>query len=264
MNASIQEKVTGPLGHLSPAQVKAFHDDGFLIVRGFFNPQEMADITRWSEDVEHWPEVPGQYMMYFEQSQLDGHGRILSRLEDFAPYHTGFDALFRGDKLCGSVGQLFGEEAVLFKDKINFKMPGGDGFKPHQDVQAGWDRYGSLHISVLITIDEATLENGCLELVAGHHDKGMVGESWAPLTNEHMQGMEFIAVPTQPGDAVFFDSYAPHASKPNLTQQRRRLLYVTYGKSSDGDQRAKYYADKRASYPPDCEREAGKQYVFRV
>jgi hypothetical protein len=264
MNASIQAKDLGPLDHLSAAQVKAFHDDGFLIVHGFFDPQEMADIANWSEEVEAWPEIPGKYMMYFEQSQLQGFGRILSRMENFAPYHAGFDRLFGSDKLRGSVGQLFGEEALLFKDKINFKMPGGDGFKPHQDVQAGWNRYGALHISALITIDEATVENGCLELVAGHHRAGMVGDSWAPLTDEHMQGMELVAVPTKPGDVVLFDSYAPHASKPNLTNQRRRLLYVTYGKASDGDQREKYYADKRASYPPDCERESGKEYVFRV
>ena len=35
------------------------------------------------------------------------------------------------------VGELFGEPAVLFKEKINFKMPGGAGFKAHQDQQAG-------------------------------------------------------------------------------------------------------------------------------
>ncbi len=27
---------------------------------------------------------------------------------------------------------------MLFKDKINFTLPGGDGFKPHQDQQTGW------------------------------------------------------------------------------------------------------------------------------
>lgn len=264
MQTSIQAKDTGPLGHLTAAQVKGFHDDGFLVLRAFFSPAEMAEISAWTDEAANWPEAPGKYMMYFEQSQLEGSGRILSRMENFAPYHPGFDRLFDSGKLRGSVGQLFGEQAVLFKDKINFKMPGGDGFKPHQDVQAGWDRYGSLHISALVTIDEATVENGCLELAAGHHRAGLVGELWAPLTEEHRQGMELVAVPTKPGDVVLFDSYAPHASKPNLTNQRRRLLYVTYGKASDGDQRAQYYADKRASYPPDCERESGKEYVFRV
>ena len=30
------------------------------------------------------------------------------------------------------------------------------------------------------------------------------------------------------------------------------------------DNRKKYYADKRLSYPPDIEREPNKKYVFRV
>ncbi len=61
------------------------------------------------------------------------------------------------------VGQLLDEKAVLFKEKINFKMPGGDGFKPHQDSQAGWWNYGSYYISVLVCTDEATdrSERGC-------------------------------------------------------------------------------------------------------
>jgi len=37
---------------------------------------------------------------------------------------------------------------VLFKEKVNFKMPGGDGFKPHQDSQAGWDRYADYFVNV--------------------------------------------------------------------------------------------------------------------
>ncbi len=252
-----------PHGPLTQEQIRTFHDDGFLVARGMYSHREMEDIARWTSEIEAWPETPGRHMMYFEKSRLDG-SRILNRMENFYPYHEGFQRLFDGEKMRGSVGQLFGEPAVLFKDKVNFKLPGGDGFKPHQDVQAGWDRYGSLHISVLLCIDEATTENGCLELVKGFHNRGVVGRMWEPLTEEAMAGMKFEPYPTQPGDVVFFDSYAPHGSGPNLTNQRRRILYVTYGKQSDGDQRARYYADKRESYPQDCEREAGRNYVFRV
>jgi hypothetical protein len=63
---------------------------------------------------------------------------------------------------------------------------------------------------------------------------------------------------------LFFDSYLPHRSAPNATRQRRRVLYVTYNRASEGDQRARYYADKHANYPPDCEREAGRRYEYRV
>lgn len=162
------------------------------------------------------------------------------------------------------VSGLFGEPAVLFKEKINFKMPGGNGFTPHQDAQAGWNDYANLFITVLIGIDESTVENGCLELAAGHNQSGLIGELWKPLTEENMKGMEFISVPTKPGDAVFFDSYAPHRSGPNLTENPRRVLYLTYNRRSEGDHRLQYYADKRRSYPPDIEREPDQKYVFKV
>ena len=162
------------------------------------------------------------------------------------------------------VSQLFGNEAVLFKEKINMKMPGGDGFKPHQDAQAGWNSYADYYITAMVSVDPATLENGCLEMVKGWHDKGLVGDEWRPLDALDMDGMMFEPCPTAPGDVVFFDSYAPHQSAPNLTAQRRRVLYVTYNRRSAGDHRAKYYADKRRSYPPDIEREPDKEYVFRV
>ncbi|MCI0591229.1 MAG: phytanoyl-CoA dioxygenase family protein, partial [Gammaproteobacteria bacterium] len=200
--------------------------------------------------------------MYFEQSRLEPHKRILSRVENFAPYHTGFAKLFNVGVIMGIVAELFGEPAVLFKDKINFKMPGGDGFKAHQDVQAGWDTYARLHITALVSIDESTPKNGCLELAAGQHKKGLIGEKWRPL--EDNDDISYLAFPASPGDAVFFDSYAPHRSGPNLTKKPRRVLYITYNRLSEGDHRVKYYADKRQNYPPDCEREPGKTYVFRV
>jgi hypothetical protein len=63
---------------------------------------------------------------------------------------------------------------------------------------------------------------------------------------------------------IFSDSFAPHASKPNFTDEPRRILYLTYNLASDGDHRARYYADKFASFPPDIERDGSRDYVFRV
>ena len=49
-----------------------------------------------------------------------------------------------------------------------------------------------------------------------------------------------------------------------MTDGKRRVLYVTYNAASAGDHREQYYADKRASFPPDIERDPKKEYVFRV
>ena len=246
---------------LTKQHIDDFNRDGFVIVHGLYAGTELDAIIAWTDEVAAYPEVPGRYMMYFEKSLLQPSQRILSRMEDVEPFHRGFSRLFTTDKMQGCVSELFGEEAVLFKDKINFKMPGADGFKAHQDVQAGWDRYASLHITVLVSIDPSTLENGCLELAPGQHKNGLIGESWKPLEEN---ALDYIPAPTDPGDAVFFDSYTPHRSAPNHTSSARRVLYVTYNRLSEGDHRRQYYADKRESYPPDCERTPGREYVFRV
>ena len=156
---------------------------------------------------------------------------------------------------------LLGGPVVLFKDKINFKMPGGGGFKAHQDQQAGWGRYAPIFVTALVTLDAATEENGCLEIAAGRHREGMIGEEWCPLDENDLR---LQPVPTAPGDVIFFDSFAPHASRPNFSDAPRRILYLTYNLASHGDSRVRYYADKHASFPPDIERDAGKTYVFRV
>ncbi|MCC7017654.1 MAG: phytanoyl-CoA dioxygenase family protein [Rhodospirillales bacterium] len=242
-------------------QIDVFYNTGSLIVRGAFSPEEAKLIQKWTDELAALPEAPGRQWVFHEKSLKDPGQKLVSRIEYIHPFHAGFKEL--AEALRAPVGQLLGEEAVLFKEKVNFKMPGGDGFKPHQDSQAGWDKYADFFISVLVCIDEATVENGCLEVVSGHHKRGLF-RSWEPMTADDMNGMEFVPVPTKPGDLIFFDCYAPHQSKPNLSGNIRRLYYATYNKLSAGDHQAQYYADKRKSYPPDIEREPGKEYVFRV
>jgi ectoine hydroxylase-related dioxygenase (phytanoyl-CoA dioxygenase family) len=243
---------------------ESFQRDGFVVVPGLFDSKEIRQISAWTDEIQAQPETPGRAMMYFEPSLLRPGERVLQRVENFCPFHPGFAALCDGDKLRGAVARLFGEPAVLFKDKINFKLPGGDGFKPHQDQQAGWSTYADLFITAMVSIDPTTADNGCLELCPGQHTRGLLGGEWTPLTDADMQRLAARPVPTQAGDVVFFDSYTPHASGPNLTPERRRVLYITYNRRSAGDHRAQYYADKRQSFPPDIERDPSKTYTFRV
>ncbi len=249
---------------LTAQQIADFKRNGFVILRGLFAPDEIAGIAAWCDEIVAWPEVPGRHMMYYEDSRVEPGVRVLQRAENIYPYHAGFQALFDEPRLKGAVAELLGEPAVLYKDKINFKLPGGGGFELHQDQQAGWNAYADYFITAMVSIDESTVENGCLELAAGFHDRGLIGEEWKPLSEAETAGMDFVPFPTKPGDVAFFDSYAPHGSGPNRTERSRRILYITYNRTSAGDHRERYYADKRKGFPPDCEREPGKQYTFRV
>ena len=73
-----------------------------------------------------------------------------------------------------------------------------------------------------------------------------------------------VTYPMKPGDVAFFDCFVPHQSGPNLTDQPRRNLYLTFNRKRDGDHREEYFADKRRNFPPDFEREPVKTYEFKV
>jgi ectoine hydroxylase-related dioxygenase (phytanoyl-CoA dioxygenase family) len=249
---------------MDEGQIAAFQRDGYLLLRGFFNPDEVAEITRWTEELASAPEEVGRHWVYREASLLDPEDRIIQRIENFCPFHEGFDQLVRHGRLMETVSRLFGEQAILFKEKINFKMPGGAGFKAHQDQQAGWSTYAPLFITALVGIDASTLENGCLEVAPGWHKRGLLGEEWKPLDDQRIAEVGLKPVPTEPGDVLLFDSYVPHASAENMTGSARRILYLTYNRQSDGDQRERYYRDKFAAFPPDVARVPGSEYVFRV
>jgi len=253
---------------LTPEQLASYDRDGFLLIKAkdVWTPSERKLMLQSVDLMNDWPDQAGAYMKYYEQNRRDPTGpKLLCRIENFTQYNPGLEFLLNGDKLLEMSSDLFNEQSVMYKEKINYKLPGGAGFAPHQDVAAGWWMYKqSLHISCLVSIDPATVENGCLEVVHAKHMDGMLCEDWKEIPAETVEKLKWESVPTEPGDVLFFDSYVPHRSAPNNTDKSRRVLYVTYAKASEGDFRERYYADKRASFPPDIERDPSKKYEYKI
>jgi len=250
---------------LSSLQVSLFHEQGFLVLPEAFNASDSENIKEWTDEISGFPEEIGKHWVYHENSLLDETKELINRIENMTPFHKGLSSL--ANCFVPSCSQLFGEQAVLFKDKINFKMPGGNGFKPHQDSQAGWEIYAKYFINVMVCIDEATIENGCLEMANRPEEmaeKILLGDEWSPLSDDQTALLDFKPYPTKPGDIIFFDSYVPHRSAKNYSDRQRRAYFSTYNKLSEGDNLQSYYEDKRKNFPPDIERQPDKDYVYRV
>src|SRR5579884_2218240 len=98
--------------------------DGYLVVRNFFSAAEIAQLLRWTVELETAPELSGRHWVYREDSLSTPGERVIQRIENFCPYHEGFDRLIRESVLTRWTAALMGGPVVLFKDKINFKMPG--------------------------------------------------------------------------------------------------------------------------------------------
>ena len=243
---------------IEQAHFRQWNRDGYVLIKSSLNDAERSDLARWVEELAGWPEAPGKWMKWYENVVS---GRQLCRVEDFVPYHTGLANFLQSSELCNVLELLLGEPAALFKEKINFKLPGGAGFKPHQDAPAFTAFGQSYHVTVMIAVDPTTRENGCLEVVDSLHGSGLLPQ--APdgtLQTEWVERQVWKPVEMQPGDVLIFDSYLPHRSGPNATDRPRRALYVTYNRVSAGSHRDAYFQRKRAAFPPECERKPGVDY----
>ena len=228
---------------LSDEQIASFRRDGWLVLRQAFSPTERAQVDAWMETVQTWADTGGPGLHHHEQTH---DGPRIARSEDFVPHHEGLAALLCDGALPHWVGQLFGEPAVLYKEKCNYKYPGGGGFAPHQDASAY--RFVDHHISIMVPLDPATRESGCLWVAPGFAEGFLPTDDRGCIEDEVAERLSWQAVEVYPGDVLLFDSYTPHKSDTNRSDHRRRALYLTYNAASAGDFRDRYYADKRREF----------------
>jgi ectoine hydroxylase-related dioxygenase (phytanoyl-CoA dioxygenase family) len=226
---------------LDPDQRGSFDRDGYLILRGVLDPDRVAQATAWVEEITGWTETDGPGLHHFEQTDA---GPALARSEDLIPHHEGVRSLVTEGTIPDLAGELMGEPAVLYKEKINYKQPGGGGFAPHQDAPAY--RFVDHHVSVMVPIDPATTASGCLWVGHGQAPGLLPMEGLQGLRADVVEALEWRPVELAPGDLLWFDSFVPHRSDTNGTDRARRAFYLTYNAASAGDFRTTYYEDKRA------------------
>jgi 2-aminoethylphosphonate dioxygenase len=245
--------------HLTPAQLQSYENDGYLVLKGFLPQKMREDLVKWADEIQTLPEEPGRLMKYFERSSITKE-RLLCRVENILPYYDEIRSLSYGI-LTEISSELFGEPAVIYKEKLNFKFPKGNGFNAHQD-QPAFVTFGCpKHLTVMLAIDPNTRESGGLDFVKGKHQPEIMPQNADGSLRTDLQArLNWIPLDAEPGDVVFFDSYAPHRSDINTSTFTRRNLYLTYNPLSFGNFREEYFVKKRTAFPPECERDPNKDY----
>jgi ectoine hydroxylase-related dioxygenase (phytanoyl-CoA dioxygenase family) len=173
-------------------------------------------------------------------------GPMLCRSENFVPAHAALRALLCDGALVDIAGALLGEPAVLYKEKVNYKLPGGAGFSPHQDAPA----YPliDVHVSAMVAVDDADATNGGLEVVSECFHEVLPLDERGCIDASVAARFEWTPVSVRAGQTLWFHSRTPHRSGPNPTARPRRALYPTYNAAREGDLRAAYYETKRTAF----------------
>jgi Phytanoyl-CoA dioxygenase (PhyH) len=224
------------------ADVAHFAEHGWLLVPTL-DADRVLELQGWVDDIASWPDDGDGWIHHRE---LTADGPKLCRSENLIPFHAGLRALLTSGALPETAGALLGEPAVLYKEKVNYKLPGGAGYAPHQDARAY--RFVDAHVSCMLAIDDALIDNGCLEVVSGMHQVLLPADADGCITSEVVDSLSWSPVEVRAGQTLWFHSRTPHRSGPNQSQTARRALYPTYNAASEGDHRAEYYRDKLAEF----------------
>jgi 2-aminoethylphosphonate dioxygenase len=194
--------------------------------------------------------------------QYKDRNGLLRRMENFTFKNIVFEVLNK--EVRDLLFNLTGENQVLFKDKVNFKPPNGEGFFAHYDgvfqfmtsdgeTKNGWYEYGNEFNNVLITLDDFTDQNGPLEVAKNHIGnfdellRKTTCDGSPNLKTEVEAKCNFIPLICRAGSIIIFKHTCPHRSSANHSQKERGSLYLTYTPSENEKIYKQYYIDKSGS-----------------
>ena len=216
---------------LSEKQLAAFHEEGYLIVRGVFDAEE-ADILRAAA-------ADDQSFKENAYDLEDGEGGKAQLVLWNSAGEDLWGAIARSERIVNAMEQLLGDEVYHYHSKMSIKQPRtGGAWSWHQDY-GYWYQNGCLWPdmgSAFIAVDPNTRENGCLQVLKGSHKLGRIehgryGDQTGAdpeRTSEAAKVMETVYVELDPGDTLYFHSNLLHRSDQNTSDTQRWSLICCY------------------------------------
>ncbi len=230
---------------LDPAQIPAYREQGYTVVRGLVPPSDLETWTARLADIVEGRVEPSEGMLVMKDVMVaKGAVNPGSRMEAIAKVQDYerdpvLDTYTTHPAILGCVEQLIGENVMTIHTMLINKPPNVDGRHPlHQDLLYFPFRPADRIVASWTALEEVTKENGCLVVVPGSH-KGELLEHGNPEW-EHLNGGYFgvrevddamgerVHLEMAPGDTVFFHPILLHGSGRNRTQGFRRAISAHY------------------------------------
>ncbi|HTQ29372.1 MAG TPA: phytanoyl-CoA dioxygenase family protein [Puia sp.] len=224
---------------LTPAQVREYHKEGFVVVRNFCSAAEIGRLYKVALEDD---------AMKKNALDLNDQSGKKTRLSLwFTPGNDVFGYLTRSEKMVRSVAALLDSDAPVchFHSKLMQKEPRvGGAWEWHQDYGYWYKNqfmFPDQLISVMIALTAANKENGCLQVIRGSHKLGRVNHGFAGeqvgadmvMVNNALNTMELLYCDLQPGDALFFHPNLLHRSEANLSEFPRWSIISCYSSQSN-------------------------------
>lgn len=224
---------------ITTQDVEKYNSDGFVVVENVFSE---AEVQRMITAVKNGERVASNTRGQYKDE--------MGRSAKVAVWHELGDdiwsAISTSPRIVNGARILLGEEISFFHGKVIFKEArSGGAWVWHQDYGYWYDQ-GFVNpniISAYVALDEATIENGCIQMLKATHKLGRInhetiGETdptktaqfGANLDRVHQTEKLFEKVYCQmkPGSVMYFHSNVLHMSANNDSDRDRRAFIVCY------------------------------------
>ena len=238
---------------LSEEELARYEADGFLVRRDAFTAGEVERLRAASEELCHELAVaagphrmkvsrhyifelaaPSDVIIKWEPADED----VIQGVEPCAHLHPVLQEFADHPAMTEPCRALIGADIGLFTEKLNVKRGRvGGSFALHQDYPYWIDSADdpTKVVTVWVGLDDATADNGALEVVPGSHRLGRVEGRRSDLVFERNEidpaafdTSQLVPVEVPAGTAIFFGPFLVHRSAGNTTDHDRRALLYSY------------------------------------
>jgi len=127
---------------------------------------------------------------------------------------------------------LIGPEVSVFRSMfMNKPAEQGTHLPWHQDVGIGWGLDSNPTVTIWTALDPATVANGCIQIVPGSHNLGVLNEGhYTSEADEAKYATEdkCCYLEAEPGEAILLHNFLLHRSGVNGTGGPRRAFSSAY------------------------------------
>ncbi len=227
---------------ISEEQSRFYKDQGYLIIEDFLSKSELAHLLSALDRVieakakKLTKDSDGfnlEKKRTVKESPFEGQAvgpGILRKIQGISRHSPEFEAFFESDKMLDLVEDLIGPTIYYHSSKLMFNPPKVGKGKPwHQDY-AYWSSTEPAQVTVWVALDDATKENGCMQLIPESHKLGLLKHHRAELQVDDcdlpMEKVKFAEM--KAGSLLAFHVLTFHKSEPNLSDKTRRAMIVDY------------------------------------
>lgn len=223
---------------LSQEQINFFNENGFLPGIKMLDENQIEVLRKELSDLTDSNYKGNELFYEFHSNESSDPQTILFHALGAWRITSGFHDVLWNPRFVLAASQLLGNQPVRFwHDQLFYKPAKKGGVVAwHQDYSY-WTRTKPIaHLTCWCALDDATIENGCLQYVPGSHKWGLLPKPVIAgdlhsikddLNEEQKNKFEHpVYAPVKAGEAIFHHSLTLHGSGENKSQQPRRAFVI--------------------------------------